>query len=72
MENVDLKQQKVPAVRWEGQMGRAALKGSEWLGPGDFLNAVKPGSSRGAGKWIWGLSLMSDDSAGPGGGSGEK
>lgn len=42
------------------EMDRAALEGSKWLGPGDFLNAVEPGSSRGAGKWIWELPLVSD------------
>lgn len=51
----------------QGEMDRAALKGLRWLGPGDFLNAVEPGSSRGAGKWILELSPMSDYSAGPGG-----
>lgn len=59
MENVDLKQQKVTAMG-QGEMDRAALEGSKWLGPGDFPDAVEPGSSRGAGKWIWELPLMSD------------
>lgn len=59
MENVDLKQQKVTEMG-QGEMDKAALEGSKWLGPGDFLDAVEPGSSRGAGKWIWELPLMSD------------
>lgn len=54
VENVEL-EQKGSAVWWKGQgeMDRAALKGSQCLGPGDFLSAAGPGSPRGLESGFW-------------------